>query len=71
MRPAFRVFADSVEITDAVAKPAGGYLLFVPRGEAKTAIGREIPSVAIHWGETAEHRVTLANRGKYQSVIAH
>ena len=56
---------------DAVAKPAGGHLLFVPRGEAKTAMGREIPAVAIHRSETAEHRVTLADRGKYQSVIAH
>nr|VFJ91504.1 MAG: hypothetical protein BECKLFY1418B_GA0070995_10269 [Candidatus Kentron sp. LFY] len=56
---------------DAVAKPANGYLLFVPKGEAKTATGKTIPTVAIHRNQTAKHRVTLADRGKYQSVIAH
>nr|VFK59903.1 MAG: hypothetical protein BECKTC1821F_GA0114240_103826 [Candidatus Kentron sp. TC] len=56
---------------DAVAKPANGYLLFVPKGEAKTATGKLIPTVAIHRNQTSEHRVTLADRGRYRSVVAH
>nr|VFK64640.1 MAG: Phage late control gene D protein (GPD) [Candidatus Kentron sp. UNK]VFK71159.1 MAG: Phage late control gene D protein (GPD) [Candidatus Kentron sp. UNK] len=56
---------------DAVAKPANGYLLFVPKGEAKTATGKAIPTVSIHRNQISEHRVTLADRGRYQSVVAH
>ena len=56
---------------DAVAKPAGGYLVFVPAGEAKSATGKTIPAVAIRRNQTSEHRVTMADRGKYSAVLAH
>ena len=32
---------------DAVAKPAGGRLLFVPRGEAESATGKSMPTIRI------------------------
>nr|VFK12740.1 MAG: hypothetical protein BECKLFY1418C_GA0070996_100165 [Candidatus Kentron sp. LFY] len=56
---------------DAVSKPVNNFLLFVPRGEAKSATGKEIPAVSINRNETSDHRVTLADRGKYQAVLAH
>ena len=55
---------------DAVAKPAGGSLLFVLRGEAKSAGGRDL-RIAIHRNQTSGHRVTLADRGQYGAVAAH
>lgn len=56
---------------DAVAKPASGFLLFVPKGQAKTATGRTIPAVAISRNQASSYRVTLADRGKYQAVQAY
>ncbi len=56
---------------DAVAKPAGGFLLFVPRGEARSATGKAIPTVPISRNQTSNHRVTMADRGKYPAVLAH
>jgi len=52
---------------DAVTKPAGGFLLFVPRG----ATGKAIPAVTINRDQTSDHRVTMADRGKYPAVRAH
>nr|VFK60098.1 MAG: hypothetical protein BECKTUN1418F_GA0071002_11996 [Candidatus Kentron sp. TUN]VFK69496.1 MAG: hypothetical protein BECKTUN1418E_GA0071001_11967 [Candidatus Kentron sp. TUN] len=51
--------------------PLPGFLLFVPRGEAKSVTGKEIPAVSINHNETSEHRVTMVDRGKYQAVAAH
>ena len=56
---------------DAVAKPAGGFLLFVPKGEAKSATGKTIPAVTISRNQTSDHRITIADRGKYPTVLAH
>jgi phage protein D len=56
---------------DAIAKPASGYLLYVPRGEAKTASGQALSSVTIDKGQTTDFSLTMADRGKYQKVIAH
>jgi phage protein D len=56
---------------DALAKPAGGFLLFVPRGEGKSATGKTIPALTINRNQTNDHRVTLADRGQYQAVLAH
>jgi phage protein D len=56
---------------DAVAKPANGYLLYVPRGEAKTASGQQLTSVSIDKGQCIDFSLTMADRGKYQKVIAH
>ena len=56
---------------DAVAKPAGRRLLFVPRGEAKSATGKSMPTVRIRPEDAGKWRVTLADRGEYRSVRAH
>ena len=56
---------------DAVAKPVGGFLLFVQKGEAKSATGKTIPAVVISRNQTSDHRITMADRGKYATVLAH
>lgn len=56
---------------DAVTKPAGGFLLFVPKGEARSATGKTIPPVSINRKQTSDYRATMADRGKYQAVLAH
>ena len=56
---------------DAVGKQAGPYVLFVPHGQAQSASGQPITAVAIHRTQTSDHRVTLADRGKFQAVLAH
>ncbi|MCG7868177.1 MAG: hypothetical protein JAY74_17660 [Candidatus Thiodiazotropha taylori] len=55
----------------AVAKPANGFLLFVKRGQAKSVSGQLIPPVTIKTNQVTSYRFTFADRGKYQSVIAH
>ena len=55
---------------DALAKPAGGYLLFVPRGEAKSATGKTLPDISIDPRQLSDYRVTLADRDRYQAVVA-
>ncbi|MYE06338.1 MAG: hypothetical protein F4Y04_03810 [Chloroflexi bacterium] len=56
---------------DAIAKPASGTLLFVPRGRASSASGKPMPSVPIQCEEVRDWRVTLAGRGEYMAVRAH
>ena len=56
---------------DAVAKPSEGRLLFVLRGEARSASGAPRAIVAIERGQTSNHRVTLADRGSYGAAVAH
>ena len=53
----------------AVAKPAGGRLLFVPAGQAKSASGKNLPAVALKRGDLTDWEATLADRGKYLSVV--
>jgi len=71
---------------DAAFKPAGGFLLFVPKAQAKTAMGAVIPSVYLTLGEpkvSAEkpnwaklsgdedsYRLTVAEREDFKSVTA-
>ncbi len=55
---------------DAVAKPAGGHLLFVKKGEAKAASGTALPSVSLTRQDVMTWNVTLSERGAYQSVKA-
>lgn len=54
----------------AVAKPVAGFLVFVPRGEAKAATGRDLPTIPITATDVSRHRMTQAERGKYQAVRA-
>jgi uncharacterized protein len=54
----------------AIVKPANGKLLFVLRGEAKTASGKAMPNIALGPGDVDTWRVTLAERAKYRSVVA-
>ncbi len=54
----------------ALAKPAGGMLLFVLRGEAKSATGRDLPPVTLTAGEIGHFETTYAERGKYPAVRA-
>lgn len=55
---------------DAVSKPMAGRLLFVPRGEAKSATGKAMPSVALGPADLKTYRATQADRGKYGAVVA-
>ncbi|MFW5499577.1 MULTISPECIES: contractile injection system protein, VgrG/Pvc8 family [unclassified Maridesulfovibrio] len=56
---------------DAVAKPIESRLLFVPRGEAKSASGKKLPSIALKRSDLARWDMTAASRGKYKSVKAY
>lgn len=53
---------------DVVAKPAGGNLLFVPKGEAKSVTGKSMPSVALAQKDIIQWSVSMNGRGKYPSV---
>lgn len=55
---------------DAVAKPAGGGLVIVPRGEARSVSGRTLPTVAMGPGDLTNYRATIADRGRYTAVRA-
>ena len=55
---------------DALAKPAGGYLLFTKRGTGKAADGSALPVFKIHQSQMARGSWTLTGRRKYASVIA-
>jgi phage protein D len=72
---------------DSTFKPAGGFLLFVPRSQAKTAMGESLPLVYLTLGEpkpTADkpnwarlsgnedsYRLTVAERQNFKSVTAY
>lgn len=56
---------------DAVVKVAGGTLVFAPYGQAaQTVGGGSLPTVSIAPGDEIDVRVTIAERGKYGSVVA-
>lgn len=55
----------------AVSKPVSGFLVFVLKGEAKSATGQQLPLVEIPKHQISRHRMTQAERGKYQSVKAY
>lgn len=54
----------------AVAKPAGKMLLFVPKGQAKSATGKDLPLVGLKHTQLSSFDVTIAERGKYPAVKA-
>jgi phage protein D len=55
----------------AVAKPVSGYLVFVGKGEAKTATGQILPITTIPKTSIIHHRFTQAQRNQYQAVQAY
>ncbi|MEM7197276.1 MAG: contractile injection system protein, VgrG/Pvc8 family [Pseudomonadota bacterium] len=55
---------------NAVAKPANGHLLFVARGEAKSASGATMPTLDITKRNITTYEIRFADRDKYQSVKA-
>lgn len=55
---------------DAISKPVSGRLIFVPRGEAKSATGKSMGSTSLGPGDFNSYRATQAERGKYGAVVA-
>jgi phage protein D len=55
----------------AISKPVAGFLVFVPKGEAKSATGQPLPLTNIPKHHITRHRMTQAERGKYPSVKAY
>lgn len=54
----------------AVSKPVAGYLVFVPKGEARSATGQAIETLEVLPTHLQRHRFTQAERGKYSAVKA-
>ncbi|MGB1374073.1 MAG: contractile injection system protein, VgrG/Pvc8 family [Aequoribacter sp.] len=54
----------------AVAKPVAGNLVFVPKGEARSATGQAIETLEVLPTQVRRHRFTQAGRGKYSAVKA-
>jgi len=54
----------------AIAKTAYGFLLFVPKGEAKSVSGKLLGKVSIHRSDLVRWDATLADREKYTAVEA-
>ena len=55
----------------AITKPMGQYLVFVPRGEAKTATQKHLPIITINPSDIIQHRCLQTERSRYQAVCAH
>ncbi|MBE0263412.1 phage late control D family protein, partial [Xylella fastidiosa subsp. fastidiosa] len=55
---------------DAIAKPAGGRLIFAKRGEAKSVTGIDMPRITLTPDEIASWQMTYATRDSPGTVIA-
>jgi phage protein D len=55
----------------AISKPVEGHLLFVVKGETKSATGKVLSEISINKTQTSDYTATLADRDKYKAVIAH
>lgn len=55
----------------AVAKPIDGKLVVVPKGEAKSASGKALATVAISDPKHSSGRVTIQERNDYSSTVAY
>jgi phage protein D len=55
---------------NAVAKPSGGALVFVPRGQAKSVSGRMLAAVRLSRTDLTSWGMNIADREAYQSVEA-
>ncbi|AJF07759.1 contractile injection system protein, VgrG/Pvc8 family [Geoalkalibacter subterraneus] len=56
---------------DAVAKAAGGRLLFVPRAQARSAAGEPLAHITWTRESLTDYEVTMAERGKYAAVTTY
>jgi hypothetical protein len=56
---------------DAVFKPAAGYFVVAPKGEAKSISGKPLPVISICGDQVSQWSMTAASRGKYRAVIAN
>lgn len=56
---------------DAVAKPAGGRLVCVPKGQAKTASGAGLPPVTLRAADLADYACEWSERDRYGAVTTH
>jgi phage protein D len=56
---------------DAVAKPAGGRLIFLSRSDIKTADGRQPDTVELTPQDVSGGSLIMPERSKYAAVIAH
>ena len=55
----------------AISKPVDNRLIFVPRGEARTATHKPMPIFNLTRQDLTRYDFSLADRGKYEAVIAH
>ncbi|KAB2978032.1 MULTISPECIES: contractile injection system protein, VgrG/Pvc8 family [unclassified Wolbachia] len=55
---------------EGMAKLAGGYILFIPKGKAKSATGKALGTTAIRPQDTINWKVHFTVRDKYNSVVA-
>jgi len=56
---------------DAIAKPAGGSLVFTKRGDAQSASGKERPGVTLTPKDGNAYRVVIASRDSAGTVVAY
>jgi uncharacterized protein len=56
---------------DAVAKPAGGSLVFVRRGDAQSASGKDLPRITFTPADGSDYRVIESTRADAASVVAY
>lgn len=56
---------------DAVAKPAGPNLVFLPRDQGKTASGQVLPTITLLKSEVTRYRLVLADRTDIGHVVAY
>lgn len=56
---------------DAMAKPAGGFLVFAKRGDAKSASGKPLPGVTLTPKDGSGYRVVITSRDSAGTVVAY
>lgn len=59
------------QIYGAIAKPAGGYLLFVSKGKAKSVTGKTLSTITLTPRDITSWQVRFNERNQYGSVIAY
>lgn len=55
---------------DAIAKPAGGKLVFAARGEGKSVGGADLPRITLEPGDVSSYRMTLSTRESPGTVVS-